>query len=212
MLLVNLCLSFEIHCHNSFTFTINYQCFFFQRLLETWKLNIEQKFNPTRGFFRQRAADEARVITLTPPIHPLQHRFHFQPPSSSSCMSISSLSSFPSPESHSSQPRKIHSHSPPPIPVSCPSRPAAPCQVKWTMPVSEEPRVPRLAQPGSAQLSVLNLLCDYCQSETPPPRRSAMMGTIWHRAQPAMKAGIREQRRYRNPGWGKDTEAREKYC
>lgn len=127
------------------------------------------------------------------------------------CMSISSLSSFPSPESHSSLPRKIHCH-PPSIPVSCPSRPAAPCRVKWTMPVSEEPRVPRLAQPGSAQLSVLNLLCDYCQSETPPPRRSAMMGTIWHRAQPAMKAGIREQRRYRNPGWGKDTEAREKYC
>lgn len=35
---------------------------------------------------------------------------------------------------------------------------------------------------SSAQLSwaasVINLLCDYCQSETPPPRRSALMGTM----------------------------------
>lgn len=197
--------------HNGFTFTINYQCFFSERFLETWKLNIEQKFNPTRGFFRHRAVDEARVITLTPPIHPLQHRFHFQPPSSSSLHVHFQPLLVPQPWIPL-LPTQKNPLSPPSIPVSCPSRPAAPCRVKWTMPVSEEPRVPRLAQPGSAQLSVLNLLCDYCQSETPPPRRSAMMGTIWHRAQPAMKAGIREQRRYRNPGWGKDTEAREKYC
>lgn len=60
---------------------------------------------------------------------------------------------------------------------------------------------------GSAQLSwaasIINLLCDYCQSETPPPRRSALMGTICHRAQPAMEGGggsVKEQRKDRNQG------------
>lgn len=65
----------------------------------------------------------------------------------------------------------------------------------------------RSVQLSAAQLSwaasVINLLCDYCQSETPPPRRSALMGTICHWAQPAMEGGMREQRRDRNRGEGR---------
>lgn len=62
--------------------------------------------------------------------------------------------------------------------------------------MSEEPLGP-LARLSPAQL---NLLCDYCGSETPPSRRSAVMAAVGHRAQPAVKAGMREQRRYRNLG------------
>lgn len=59
----------------------------------------------------------------------------------------------------------------------CPSQPAAPCWVKWSVLVSGETRVLSSAQLSWAA-SVINLLCDYCQSETPPPRRSALMGTM----------------------------------
>jgi len=63
----------------------------------------------------------------------------------------------------------LHSH---------PSQPAAPCRVKWSVLVSGE----SCAQFSSAQLSwaasVINLVCDYCQSLTPPPRTSALMGTM----------------------------------
>lgn len=72
----------------------------------------------------------------------------------------------------------------------------------------------RSVQLGSALLSwaasVINLLCDYCQSETPPPRRSALMGTICHRAQPAMEGGMREQRRERKRGEGRTRGQRRK--
>lgn len=61
---------------------------------------------------------------------------------------------------------------------------------------------------SSAQLSwaasVINLLCDYCQSETPPPRRSALMGTMspgtashggWdERAKEGIETGVRKGR------------------
>lgn len=178
---------------------------FFERFPETWKLPVQRRFSPTRVFFqtasRWSAGYHPYSASLSPPAPVLilfARPFPASPPSPALT---------PTPP----QLRKIHPH-PPPSLFRSSAGPAAPCWVKWTMPVSQEPRVPRLAQPGSAQLSVLNLLCDYCQSETPPPRRSAMMGTIWHRAQPAMKAGIREQKRYRNPGWGRDTEAGEKYC
>lgn len=66
--------------------------------------------------------------------------------------------------------------------------------------MSGESRALAPVQLGSALLSwaasVINLLCDYCQSETPLPRRSALMGTICHRAQPAMEGagwGVREE-------------------
>lgn len=59
----------------------------------------------------------------------------------------------------------------------CPSDPAAPRWVKWSVPAPGESRVLSSAQLCWAA-SVPNLLCDYCQSETPPPRRSALMGTV----------------------------------
>lgn len=157
--------------------------------------------------------DEARVITLSPALHPLQHQFQFQRSSSSSLHVRFSLllhqpwiPLLPIPEKSTATPTP-HPPSltcapaglPPPLPsqMDCACVGGAVC-----------------ASLGSARLSPaqLNLLCDYCQSETPPSRRSAVMGTIWHRAQPAMEAGIREQRRYRTLGWGKDTEAGKKYC
>lgn len=64
---------------------------------------------------------------------------------------------------------------------------------------------------SSAQLSwaasVINLLCDYCQSETPPPRRSALMGTMspgtashggWDERSRGEKKKKRMRRRKRN--------------
>lgn len=130
---------------------------------------------PKRGGFRQRAGDKAQPCLFIPSSTsfgsiPLPHPL---------CMSISSL--FPTP--HPPPEKKIHWHPPPPSLT----RARAPCWVKWTVPMLEELCAARSAQPGSAQLGVLNLLCDYCRSESPPPGRSAMMGTIWHRAQPAME-------------------------
>lgn len=192
-------------------FSENYQCCFFSAFSWALKTQHTAKLWPHRGIFQTASGG-------------WNAGYHPHPPSSSPPAPVSVPVLFlilfacpfpasapsPAPNPAPPHPWKIHCH--PPIPDSCLSRPAAPCRVKWTVPVSEERHAPRSAQPGSAQLSVLNLLCDYCQSETPPPRRSVMMGTIWHRAQPAMQAGIREQRRYRNPGWGKDTEAEAKYC
>lgn len=183
----------------------------FEHFLESLKLPIQQRFNPSRVF----SDSEQMKCGLSPLLRLFissSTSFSSSPRPHPLCPSVSSLSSFTSPDSHSSPTQKNPLSPPPPSLFRSSAGPVDPCWVKWTMPVSQEPRVPRLAQPGSAQLSVLNLLCDYCQSETPPPGRSVMMGTIWHRAQPAMKAGIREQKRYRNPGRGKDTEAGEKYC
>lgn len=148
--------------------------------------------------------DEAPVTTLTPALHPLQHQFQFQP-SSSSYMHVRF-----SPLLHQ------------------PWIPILPIPEKSTVTPTPHPwLVPQPACRPPAELNglclcrrrrvrlspaQLNLLCDYCQSETPPTRRSVVMGTTWHQTQPAMEAGIREQRRYRNLGWGKDTEAGKKYC
>lgn len=85
----------------------------------------------------------------------------------------------------------------------CPSQPAAPCWVKWSVLASGETRVLSSAQLSWAA-SVINLLCDYCQSETPPPRRSALMGTMspgtashggWNgRAKEGIETGVRKGR------------------
>lgn len=50
---------------------------------------------------------------------------------------------------------------------------------------------------NSAQLSwaacVINLVCDYCQSQTPPRRTCALMGTMSPGTRPAMEGGRDER-------------------
>lgn len=62
---------------------------------------------------------------------------------------------------------------------------------------------------SSAQLcwaaSVINLVCDYCQSQTPPPRTSALMGTM---SPGAASQGGRDK----TANGGIEAQAREKGC
>lgn len=67
------------------------------------------------------------------------------------CMSVS-LCSFPNPLSHSS-PSQKYPLSPPPL-TCAPAGLPPPCWIKWTVPVSEDPCAPCLAQPGSATLTM----------------------------------------------------------
>lgn len=112
-----------------------------------------------------------------PPLHPLQHQFHLQP---SFLIPFPYLSPVTAPSPAPSAPLSQKPYGIP-IPVSgfIPAQASLqlPRWVKWSVPASGESRVLSSAQLSWAA-SVLNLLCDYCQSETPPPRRSALMGTM----------------------------------
>lgn len=111
------------------------------------------------------------------PLHPLQHQFQLQPSFLIPFPYLSPVTA-PSPTPLCLPSPKTHWHPHPCLMLHpCPSQPAAPHWVKWSVLVSGESRVLSWAQLSWAA-SVINLLCDYCQSETPPPRRSALMGTM----------------------------------
>lgn len=115
------------------------------------------KFNNSKS--RSRDGRRDPNLHLLPP---LQRHFYFQP-SFLILFTYLSAATAPSPALRT-PPRppipKTHWHPHPFLVLHlCLSRPAAPCRVKWTVPVSGESRALRSAQHGSAGLPAFQTYC-----------------------------------------------------